>query len=101
VRTFRGRGHYGFSDSNNEKIQNGYQFLKNNGNGLDVPLGIHDGMVSLAANRNVNLGIGTPKVDYRIVYQLKYAPATLSVHQSLVCYDICLHSIYEGMPSVA
>jgi hypothetical protein len=56
-RTFRWRGHYGFSDTNNEKIQNGNQYLTKNGNCLDVPLGIHDGLVRLAANRNVNLGI--------------------------------------------
>jgi hypothetical protein len=65
------------SDSTNEKIQNGNQFLTPNGNGLDVPPGIHDGLENLAADSYVNLGIGTPKVDYRIVYQLKYATATL------------------------
>jgi hypothetical protein len=41
-------------------------------------------MVRLAADRDVNLGIGTQKVGYRIVYQLKYAAATFCVQQSLV-----------------
>jgi hypothetical protein len=50
-----------------------------NGNNLDVPPGIHDGLESLAADRDVNLGIGTPKVDYRIVYQLKFTTATFCV----------------------
>jgi hypothetical protein len=27
----------------------------------------------------INFGIGTPKVDYRIVYQLKYATTTFCV----------------------
>jgi hypothetical protein len=75
----RGRGHYEFSDSTNGKIQNGNQSLTPNGNNLDVPPGIHDGLESLAADSDVNLGIGTPKVDYRIVYQLKYATPTFCV----------------------
>jgi hypothetical protein len=47
------------------------QSLTPNGNDSDVPPGIHDGLVRLAADRDVNLRIGTPKVDYRIAYQLK------------------------------
>jgi hypothetical protein len=72
-----------------------------NGNDSDVPPDIHDGLERMAAGSDVNLGIGTPKVDYRIVYQMKYALATFCVRQSLVCYDSCLHSIDEGMPCVA
>jgi hypothetical protein len=75
----RGRGHYEFSDSTNGKIQNGKQSLTPNGNDSDVPPVIHNGLERLAADSDVNLGTGTPKVDYRIVYQLKYAPATFSV----------------------
>jgi hypothetical protein len=75
----RGRGHYEFSDSTNWKIQNGKQSLTPNGNDSDDQPGIHDGLKRLAADRDVNLGIGTPKVDYRIVYQLKYAAATFCV----------------------
>jgi hypothetical protein len=47
-----------------------------NGINSDVPPEIHDGLERMAAGSDVNLGIGTPKVDYRIVYRLKYAPAT-------------------------
>jgi hypothetical protein len=54
-------------------------------------------MVRLAADRNMNLGIGTPKFDYRIVYQLKYDAATFSVQHSLICYDSCLQSLYEAV----
>jgi hypothetical protein len=50
-----------------------------NGNDSDVPPGIHDGLERMAADSHVHLGIGTPKVDYRIVYQLKYAAATFCV----------------------
>jgi hypothetical protein len=59
-----------------EKFKKGKQSLTPNGNDSDVPPGIHDGLESLAAGSDVNLGIGTPEVDYRIVYQLKYAAAT-------------------------
>jgi hypothetical protein len=75
----RGRENYEFSDSTNGKIQNGNQSPTPNGNGLDVPPGIHDGLERLDTDRNVNLGTGTPKVDYGIVYRLKYAAATFCV----------------------
>jgi hypothetical protein len=75
----RGREHHEFSDSTNGKIQNGKQSLTPNGNDSDVPPGIHDGLERLAADSDVNLGIDTPKVDYRLVYQLKYATATICV----------------------
>jgi hypothetical protein len=77
--TFRGRGHYEFSNSTNGKIQNGKQYLTPNGKDSEVPPGIHDGLVSLAADNDVNSGIGIPKVDYTIVYQLKYAAGTFCV----------------------
>jgi hypothetical protein len=96
----RCRGHYEFSDSTNGKIQNGKPSLTPNGNDSDDPPVIHDGLERLAADKDVNLGIVTPKVDYRIVYQLTYATATFCVQNSLVCYDSCLYSIYEGMPCV-
>jgi hypothetical protein len=71
----RGRGHYEFSHSTNGKMQNGKQSLTPNGNDSGVPPGIHDGLKRMAADSDVNLGTGTPKVDYRTVYQLKYAAA--------------------------
>jgi hypothetical protein len=75
----RGRGHHKFSHSTNGKIQNGNQSLTPNGNDSVVPPGIVDALERLAADSDVNLGTGTPKVDYRIVYQLKYAAATFCV----------------------
>jgi hypothetical protein len=78
-RTIRGRGHYEFSYSTNGKIPNGNQSLTPNGNDSDVPPGIHEGLERLAADSDVNFGIVTPKIDYRIVYQLKYATATFCV----------------------
>jgi hypothetical protein len=75
----RGWGMYEFSHTGNGKIQNWNQSLTPNGNYSDVPPGIHDGLDRLAADSDVNLGIGTPKVDYRIVYQVKYATATFCV----------------------
>jgi hypothetical protein len=75
----RGRGHHEFSDSNNGKILNGNRSLKPNGNASDVPTVIHDGLQRMAAESHVNLEIGTPKVDYRIVYQVKYAAARFCV----------------------
>jgi hypothetical protein len=75
----RGRGHYEFSDSTNGKIQNGKTSLTPNGNDSDAPPVIHDGLERLAADSDVNLGIGTPKIDYRTVYQLKYSAATFCV----------------------
>jgi hypothetical protein len=72
----RGRGHNEFSDSSIAKIKNGKQSLTPNENDSDDPPVIHDELERLAADSDVNLGIGTSKVDYRRVYQLKYAPAT-------------------------
>jgi hypothetical protein len=48
-----------------------------NGNDSDVPPEIHDGLERMAAGSDVNLGIGNPKVDYRIVYQQKYAESNI------------------------
>jgi hypothetical protein len=62
-----------------EKYKTGNRSLTPNGNDSDVPPGIRDGLERLVAESDVNLGIGTPKVDYRIVYQLKYATATFCV----------------------
>jgi hypothetical protein len=59
----RGRENYQFSDSTNCKIQNGNQSPTPNANNSDLPPGIHDGLERLAADSDVNLGIGCPKVD--------------------------------------
>jgi hypothetical protein len=45
-----------------EKYKTGTN-LTPNGNNLDVPPGIHEGLERLAAGSDVNLGIGTLKVD--------------------------------------
>jgi hypothetical protein len=76
----RGRGHYEFSDSTNGKIQNGKTSLTPNGNDSDAQPVIHDGLERLDADSDVNIGIVTTNVDYRIVYQLKYAAATFCEH---------------------
>jgi hypothetical protein len=73
----RGRGHYEFSDSSIAKLQNGKQSLTPNGNDSDDPPVIHNELERLGADSDVNLGIGTLKVDYRIVYQLNYATANI------------------------
>jgi hypothetical protein len=36
----------------------------------DVPTVTHDGLERMPADSEVNLGIETPNVDYRIVYEL-------------------------------
>jgi hypothetical protein len=57
----RGRGHYEFSDSTNDKIQNGIRSLTPNLNYLDIPPFFHDRLERMAADSDVNLGVGTPK----------------------------------------
>jgi hypothetical protein len=67
----RGRGLNEFSYYTNVKIQNGNLSLSPNGNDLDVPTVIHDGLERMDADSDVNLGTGAPKPDDRIVYQPK------------------------------